>query len=103
MEAIINFQGKIPAQDLKIYTLEVTDESNGRVQKIDGGIISDIARHCGAPVLKLAGVDLKKIPGDFVVQDEPLYLIQSPNLEKLQEAHQKALRNSGFIIASLTT
>lgn len=103
MEAIINFQGKIPAQDLKIYTLEVTAESNGRVQKIDGGIISDIARHCGAPVLKLAGVDLKKLPGDEVVQGEPLYLIQSTDLEKLQDAHQKALRNSGFVMASLTT
>jgi hypothetical protein len=55
-------QGKLPNQDLEIYTLEIKAISNGRVQKIDGGIISDIVRQCGAPALKLAGVDFKKYP-----------------------------------------
>lgn len=98
MDAIVQQQGAMPADEQTALQREVRAERDGTVRAIHGGIISGIARVAGAPGLKLAGVDLKKSVGEKVQKGELLYLIQSSDAQQLQLAHQQAAANHGYAL-----
>jgi len=96
MDAIVQYQGAKATQSIIAKRIEVLADRSGFVRAIHGGIISGIARTAGAPDLKVAGVDLKKIVGDKVQKGEPLYFIQSTDAQQLQLAYQQAEVNHGY-------
>lgn len=98
MNAIIEAQGRSKIANLPIYHIDIFAQQNGTVAEIDGHIISGIARTAGAPILKSAGVDLKKTTLDAVKTGEVLYRIQSTDQKKLEEAYQLANQQHGFVL-----
>ncbi len=101
MQTIIAHQGKMPEQSRKVYMLEVCSDQDGFVSAIDDHRISGIARLAGAPLLKSAGIDLKTLTGEAVQIGQTLYVIQSTDQQKLQEAYEFAFENHGFIFTQL--
>jgi thymidine phosphorylase len=101
MQAIIAHQGKMPEEHLKVYMLEICSDQDGFVSAIDDHRISGIARLAGAPLLKSAGIDLKTLTGEAVQQGQILYMIQSTDQQKLQDAYAFAIENHGFTFTQM--
>ncbi len=99
MEAIIEAQGRqLPLDEKPKYRMTVTAQRDGVVTAIDNFQIAHIARLAGAPMDKLAGIDLHRKLGDQVSQGDALYTIQARFGSDFQFAKEAARQNSGYDI-----
>jgi thymidine phosphorylase len=97
MQAIIAAQGAQPSLDWSgVLKHEVRAQRNGRVQAIDGFVISGLGRCAGAPADQLAGVDLACGLGETVSAGDLLYVLQASNQEKLAQAAALAQNDCGY-------
>jgi thymidine phosphorylase len=100
MEHIIQAQGANDWPDLSgILKEPIYAQHAGRVQQIDGFVISGLARLAGAPTEKLAGVDIVAPVGSSVKQGDLLYRIQSCDIALLEKTSRAAGQDNGFRIA----
>lgn len=99
MEDIIALQGSnlIPAKSAQFHYQVRTPEA-GFVNAIDNLQIAHIARMAGAPMDKIAGIDLHKKLNERVKKNEPLYTIHAEFNADFQFAKTLALKNSGYTI-----
>lgn len=101
LERIIDKQGRQPATDFsKVLRKEIYSAQTGIIKRIDGYVISGIARTAGAPQDHMAGVDLMKSAGEHVVAGELLYYVQASNPVRLAKGVEAALQEHGFKIES---
>lgn len=100
MESIIQAQGPHDWPDLSgILKHPVCATRAGTVRQIDGFVISGLARMAGAPLDKLAGVDIVKPAGSRVQAGDLLYRIQSCDPALLSKTATSAELDNGFRIA----
>jgi thymidine phosphorylase len=100
MEHIIQAQGANDWPDLSgILKEPIYAQHAGRVQQIDGFVISGLARLAGAPTEKLAGVDIVAPVGSPVKRGDLLYHIQSCDITLLEKTSRAAGQDNGFRIA----
>ncbi len=92
MVDIIKAQGgkKFIAKDIKIgkYASDILSKNSGKVIDIDNILISRIARICGAPSDKGAGIYLYKHIGDSVKKGEKLFTVYAESKQKLEYAKE---------------
>lgn len=97
MQAIMVAQGVNPVSySPGKLQYAVLAEQAGVVSAIDNLQMARIARLAGAPLDKVAGVDLHKKLGETVQQGEPLYTIHAEFLSDFHFAKAAAAENSGF-------
>jgi thymidine phosphorylase len=97
MQAIIAAQGAQPPLDWSgVPKHEVRAQRSGRVQAIDGFVISGLGRCAGAPADQLAGVDLACGLGATVKAGDLLYILQASDQEKLSQAASLAQSDCGY-------
>ncbi len=97
MQAIIAAQGAQPPLDWSgVLKHEVRAQHSGRVQAIDGFVISGLGRCAGAPADQLAGVDLACGLGSVVSAGDLLYVLQASDQEKLAQAAALAQSDCGY-------
>ena len=97
MQAIIASQGAQPPLTWAgVLKHEVRAQRSGRVQSIDGFVISGLGRCAGAPADQRAGVDLACGLGATVKTGDLLYVLQASNQEKLAQAVALAQSDSGY-------
>jgi thymidine phosphorylase len=90
----INFYPTRPAQ----FQFQVLAPTAGYVNVIDNLKIAHIARLAGAPMVKIAGIDLHKKLNDRVDINEPLYTINAEFNSDFQFAKTSALKHSGYTV-----
>ena len=99
-ERIVHAQGAQPQPDLAgLVTRDIISTGGGIVQRIDGYVISGIARGAGAPVDAWAGVDLLQTVGARVKAGDALYRIQSRSAQSLERAAAMALDDNGYTLS----
>ena len=99
LDRIIDKQGRQTAYDFSNVKREaIQARAAGTIRRIDGFVISGIARTAGAPTDHLAGVDLLKSAGEQVQAGESLYLVQASDPARLALAVQAAQQDSGYRI-----
>ena len=99
MQKIIQTQGAQPTLDWSgVFTHEIRAQRSGRVQAIDGFVISGLGRHAGAPADQRAGVDLARVLGDTVNAGDLLYVLQASDPAKLQQAVTLSQQADGYAI-----
>jgi thymidine phosphorylase len=97
MQAIIAAQGAQPPLNWSgVLKHEVRTPRNGRVQALDGFVISGLGRCAGAPADQLAGVDLICGVGATVNAGDLLYVLQASDPEKLAQAAALAQSDCGY-------
>jgi thymidine phosphorylase len=97
MQAIIAAQGAQPRLAWSgVLKHEVRAQHSGRVQAIDGFVISGLGRCAGAPTDHLAGVDLACGLGAIVSAGDLLYVLQASDQEKLAQAVALAQSDCGY-------
>ncbi len=97
MQSIIAAQGAQPPLDWSgVLKHEVRAQHSGRVQAIDGFVISGLGRCAGAPADQLAGVDLACGLGAVVSAGDLLYVLQASDQEKLSQAVALAQSDCGY-------
>jgi len=97
MQAIIEAQGsQQPLTWSDALRYEVRAQHSGRVQAIDGFVISGLGRCAGAPADQLAGVDLACGIGTSVSVGDLLYVLQASDQAKLAQAVALAQSNCGY-------
>jgi len=97
MQAIITAQGAQPPLTWSgVLKHEVRAQHSGRVQAIDGFVISGLGRCAGAPADQLAGVDLACGLGATVQAGDLLYILQASDQEKLSQAAALAQSDCGY-------
>jgi thymidine phosphorylase len=97
MQAIIAAQGAQPPLDWSgVPKHEVRAQRSGRVQAIDGFVISGLGRCAGAPADQRAGVDLACGLGATVEAGDLLYILQASDQEKLSQAAALAQSDCGY-------
>lgn len=100
MKEIIAAQGKRidDPGDIKLgkNTHVVRAESAGTVLSINNKLISALARHCGCPKDKGAGLYIHKHINDRVRKDEPLFTLYSESREKLTHAKELLAEGSPY-------
>ncbi len=102
LDKIIEKQGRQPASDFSaVCRHPVCAAGSGVVKRIDGYVISGIARAAGAPSHILSGVDLLKLAGERIGQGEVLYYIQASDPALLAVAVEAARHDSGYRIESV--
>jgi thymidine phosphorylase len=90
-------QGAQPPLDWSdVLKHEVRAQHSGRVQAIDGFVISGLGRCAGAPTDHLAGVDLACGLGAIVSAGDLLYVLQASDQEKLAQAAALAQSDCGY-------
>ncbi len=100
LERIVHAQGAQPQPDLAgLVTRDVISTGAGIVQRIDGYVISGIARGAGAPADGWAGVDLLQTVGARVKAGDALYRIQSRSAQSLERAAAMALDFNGYTLS----
>jgi thymidine phosphorylase len=99
MLEIIAAQGSKRPPQGHVVTHEVKSTHSGMVQAIRGHVISLVARTAGAPLIQLAGVDLKKKIGDPVQVGDILYVIQSTDEESLDRVKQRSDLHEAFVLS----
>ena len=99
MEDIIALQGSniIPTRPAQFH-YQVRASAAGFVNGIDNLQIAHLARMAGAPMDKLAGIDLHKKLNDRVEKNEPLYTINAEFNADFKFAKTSAVKNSGYTI-----
>lgn len=99
LEKIIDSQGRAPALDwTTAEKCPIMSRSTGRVQAVNGLVISGIARRAGAPKDKLAGVYLHASVGQTVAAGDLLYEIYGSDGAAREAARQLASTDNGFDI-----
>ncbi len=97
MQKIIAAQGtQSPLDWSGVLKHEVRAQHSGRVQAIDGFVISGLGRCAGAPADPLAGVDLACGLGAVVSAGDLLYVLQASDQEKLAQAVALAQTDCGY-------
>ena len=97
MQAIIEAQGsQQPLTWSDALRYEVRAQHSGRVQAIDGFVISGLGRCAGAPADQLAGVDLACGIGTSVSVGDLLYVLQASDQAKLAQAVVLAQSDCGY-------
>jgi len=97
MQAIIAAQGAQPPLTWAgVLKHEVRAQHSGRVQAIDGFVISGLGRCAGAPADQRAGVDLACGLGAEVNAGDLLYVLQASHQAKLAQAVALAQSDSGY-------
>ena len=100
LERIVRAQGAQPQPDLSgLMTRDMISERGGIVERIDGYVISGIARSAGAPADAWAGVDLVQTVGKRVRAGDVLYRIQSRNAQSLERATAMARDYNGYTLS----
>lgn len=102
MEEIMALQGisPIPSKPAE-FQYKVLAPVSGYVNRIDNLQIAHIARMAGAPMDKIAGIDLHKKVNDKVNINEPLYTINAGFSADFQFAKTSAHKNSGYTIGNI--
>lgn len=88
---IIEAQGgnpNIKPEDLEIgeYSCNYEAEKNGKISNVNNKAISKIAKSCGCPTNKEAGMYIHKNYGDKVKEGEKIFTIYSRSERKIQRA-----------------
>jgi thymidine phosphorylase len=97
MQKIIAAQGaQSPLDWSGVLKHEVRAQHSGRVQAIDGFVISGLGRCAGAPADSLAGVDLACGLGAEVNAGDLLYVLQANDSAKLAQATALAQSDCGY-------
>jgi thymidine phosphorylase len=97
MQAIIAAQGAQPPLTWSgVLKHEVRAQHSGRVQAIDGFVISGLGRCAGAPTDQRAGVDLACGLGASVSTGDLLYVLQASDEAKLAQAAALAQSDCGY-------
>lgn len=97
MNAIMQAQGaKIIDLHPAELSQDITADSDGVVTHIDNLQMAKIARMAGAPMLKKAGVDLRKKLGDSVQKGDTLYKIYAEFPADFKFALALAAQNNGY-------
>jgi thymidine phosphorylase len=97
MQKIIAAQGaQSPLDWSGVLKHEVRAQHSGRVQAIDGFVISGLGRCAGAPADPLAGVDLACGLGAEVNAGDLLYVLQASDSAKLAQATALAQSDCGY-------
>ena len=100
MKEIIAAQGKRVDEPDKIklgkHTHVVHAKDVGAVLGIDNKLISQLARYCGCPKDKGAGIYLHKHVNDRVKKGEPLFTLYAKSKEKLTHAKELLTKGSPF-------
>ncbi len=99
MEAIVDAQGRhdFPPPEAKLKHV-VTADHDGVVAAIDNLQIAHIARLAGAPMDKVAGIDLHCKLGDRVEAGDTLYTIHAEFQADFQFARDAAADNNGYTL-----
>ena len=97
MQNIIAAQGAQPRLAWSgVLKHEVRAQHSGRVQAIDGFVISGLGRCAGAPADPLAGVDLACGLGAEINAGDLLYVLQASDSVKLAQAAALAQSDCGY-------
>jgi thymidine phosphorylase len=97
MQKIIAAQGaQSPTTWAGVLKHEVRAERSGRVQAIDGFVISGLGRCAGAPADQRAGVDLICGVGATVSTGDLLYVLHASDQAKLAQAVALAQTDCGY-------
>ncbi len=97
MQKIIETQGtQPPITWVGVLKHEVRSAHSGRVQEIDGFVISGLGRCAGAPADQRAGVDLMYGVGATVNAGDLLYVLQASDPAKLAQAAALAQSDCGY-------
>ena len=83
---IIEAQGKKKLPELARFRFTIIAEKSGKIIFIDNSHISKIARFCGAPKTKEAGLYMHKKVGDKVNREDALITLYSSNEQSLNYA-----------------
>ncbi|KNC15981.1 phosphonate metabolism protein/1,5-bisphosphokinase (PRPP-forming) PhnN [Pseudomonas sp. RIT-PI-a] len=97
-ERIIEVQGRRVPVMPSPSTWAVCAPCAGRVARLDGWRLAELARYAGAPGDKAAGMDLKVNLGTQVGQGDVLYLLHASSAEGLKRAAEQARIESGIIL-----
>ncbi|MEM4259868.1 MAG: thymidine phosphorylase family protein [Candidatus Woesearchaeota archaeon] len=95
---IIKAQGMKKMPNKAKLKLDFRATKTGKIKEIHNSSISKIARLCGAPKTKEAGLYLYKKVGDSVKKGEKIITLYANNKDLLRYAKQKYLRNLPIII-----
>jgi len=99
LDRIVDKQGRQCPTDFSNVSREaICATTAGTISRIDGFVISGIARTAGAPVDRIAGVDLLKTAGEQVRAGDILYYVQAREPAQLVLAVQAAKLDSGYRI-----
>lgn len=100
LQNIIDAQGRHTAILPSPLFKAVKAKISGTIKSIDGWAIAGIARHCGAPVDKSAGISLCCHVGDDVRVGDVLYHLHVSGRNALERAMASAESNTGIVIES---
>jgi len=98
MQEIIKAQGGkiISSKQIKLSSkkIEIKANKKGKIERIDLGVLKEIARDAGAPADKKAGLLLKVKEDDEITKGQILFEIHGENERKLKIAKENALKNN---------
>ena len=101
MQEIIHEQGDMKSNfDTAKLSIDIKAEKKGVVTNIDNFQLAKIASRAGAPMDKLAGVDLKKKLADSVKKGDVLYRIYAEFPADFKFAQTLATQNNGYQIGT---
>ena len=98
MQEIIHLQGKQKMPALGKYQYQVTAVRSGKVKAIDNLVIAKLARTCGAPFDKGAGLYLHHQKKDKVAKGDILFTLYAVSSDKLELAKKILEEQSAFLI-----
>jgi thymidine phosphorylase len=87
---IVAAQGRLELPPPAPFTHVVLAPADGRIREIDCWEIARVAKHAGAPANTAAGVRLRRVIGDVVARDEPLFEIHAQSEAQLGFARDYA-------------
>ncbi len=98
MKEIIKMQGKQRMPYLGKYSFDVKATKKGKVKAIDNIIIAKLARNCGAPFDKGAGLYLNKKKGDKILVGDKLFTMYAYSSEKMNLAKKVLVESNAYLI-----
>ncbi len=98
MQEIIKLQGKLKMPTLGKYSFDVTAVNTGKVKSIDNLVIAKLARTCGAPFDKGAGLYIYKKKKDKVSTGEKLFTLYATSEDKLTLAKKILVDQEAYLI-----
>lgn len=105
MKEIIKAQGGsiLKSEQVQVgkYTAKVYSKQQGCITEIDNRFINDMARACGAPGDKGAGLMLNIVKGQKIKKGDLLYELYSDNKRKLELALKKSEKETGVTVRKL--
>lgn len=95
---IVHAQGKKKLPDLAKFKLTFSSERTGKIKFIDNKEITRLARFCGAPKTKQAGLYVHKKVGDFINRGDALITFYANNEDALNYAKDHYIKSKVFEI-----